>query len=148
MKNSPNPTYPTSITSYRRKQRETDMQPPQMNGYLRRSVTALLQEVESNNVAVAAIRKTAERSEQNRATTQTDYVALIRNWYAAIPPAARQRRYTTAEMALQFNGRYRARPSVRMIAAALREIGFTEHRDWTKAGRNCRYWQPPSKDFI
>lgn len=74
-----------------------------------------------------------------------DYKKLVQQWYDKEPPALRNRKYSMAEFVIRFTGRFRPRPATRLIAEALRELGWTEHRDWTRAGRNRRYWCPPSQ---
>lgn len=125
-----------------------EMQPPQpkepTRGYMRDSIDALLQKVKEND-AIKRMERTVQQAQavsKNRA--ETDYRVLVANWYAVIPPAARQRRYRSDELLLIFAGRYRDRPALRMIAAALRANGFTSHRDWSRDGRNSRYWLPPT----
>lgn len=72
-----------------------------------------------------------------------DYKTLIQRWYDMEAPALRQRKYSMSEFILRFTGRFRPKPAARLVAEALRELGWTEHRDWTRAGRNRRYWRPP-----
>ena len=121
------------------------MPPPQLTAYLRDSVHRLIVQTEQQREAASLRTKTEQSAVARNKRLETDYTISIRNWYNAIPPASRQRRYTTEELLTQFAGRYRDRPAIRMIAAALRANGFTSKRDWTVAGRNQRYWLP-SKD--
>lgn len=119
------------------------MQPPRMSAHLRDSLDRLQKKAEAQ-ASGKILDEQSQKLELSKAEkTQADYVLLIKKWYALMPPAARQRRYTSNELITAFTGRYRDRPALRMIAAALRINGFTEHRDWTRAGRNQRYWLPP-----
>lgn len=71
-----------------------------------------------------------------------DYVKLLSQYFETFPPANLNRRWTMHELCNQLSGRYAKKPAPRIIAAALRQLGFTEHRDWSIAGRNRRYWLP------
>lgn len=119
------------------------MQPPQFSPYLLDGLRRLREKaITQAERAESQIAQTDTAKQQRQ---QTDFVQLVREWYEAIPPAARARRYTTEELLNTFKGRYSARPSTRMIAAALVANGFTPHRDWTRAGRNRRYWLGPQR---
>ncbi len=117
-------------------------QPPQLRPYIADTIAKLRSHAETSNAQMA---KTKHQATQPTTTsrTETDYKVLIHDWYHAMPPAHRQRRYTSDELLKLFAGRYRDRPAVRMIAAALRANGFTSHRDWSNGGCNQRYWLPP-----
>lgn len=119
------------------------VQPPQLTAYLRDSVSRLIEQTAQRKETAKLVSQTEQSAVATNKRLETDYTVLIGNWYKAIPPASRQRRYTTEELLTQFAGRYRDRPAIRMIAAALRANGFTSKRDWTVAGRNQRYWLPP-----
>jgi hypothetical protein len=124
------------------------MQPPQMQASmpLKHRIAELVQQANFKNVAEHhnERNKLAHWVHQNR--LQTDYKVLVGEWYNSIPPAARKRRYRSDELLHIFTGRYRDRPALRMIVAALRANGFTSHRDWSAAGRNSRYFLPPPDD--
>lgn len=122
---------------------ETDMPPPQLAPRMREIMGQLRQQIEAQAIAAKQDDAIQQRKTAARNRIQTDYAVLIREWYSSIPPAARQRRYTTEELLTKFAGRYRDRPAVRMIGAALRVNGFLPRRDWSVAGRNLRYWVPP-----
>jgi hypothetical protein len=73
---------------------------------------------------------------------QTDYVNVLNEYFNNMPEANVIRRWTLEELCTQLHGRYADKPAPRLVAAALRTLGFTQHRDWTRAGRNRRYWKP------
>lgn len=114
-----------------------------MSAHLRDLLERLQKKVEAQANSTMPDGQSQKIGSATEGKVKADYVALIKKWYVLMPPAARQRRYTTHELLTTFTGRYRDRPALRMIAAALRINGFTEHRDWTRAGRNQRYWLPP-----
>jgi hypothetical protein len=85
-------------------------------------------------------------SRRNLPHFQEDYLHVIENqlkaWLLAMSPQERSRRFMTAEIIAlaQLHGKRGPTPGDRMVAQALRNVGFTPHRDWTVAGRNKRYW--------
>ena len=127
---------------------EPPMPPPQiqatLSAHMLDSFARLKQQAD---VAAAAepvlLHPTANAPQTRQDRRCTDFAVLVREWYQSIPPAARNRRFTADELVHRFAGRYRDRPALRMIAAALRANGFTQHRDWSAQGRNQRYWLGP-----
>lgn len=121
------------------------MQPPQKRTYLLDAWTAIRE-----NALAEAQQREAQLQDRQRLHRQhrfprsIDYATEIREWYESMAPAGRQRRFTLDEICIRFQGRYRDRPAFRVIAAAMRRLGWSEGRDWTKAGRNRRYWLPPA----
>ena len=69
--------------------------------------------------------------------------AQIHRWWVNLPPAVRERKFQIVEIASQCTGKYRPKPALRQVTAALRSSGWQEVRDWTNLGRNCRLWRPP-----
>lgn len=118
------------------------MQPP-LSAYLRDRIQQLSTQVAVQaRVAQRTNIATQQRAEKH-ARHHTDYVILIRDWQASMPLTMRGRAYTMDEIVRRFQGRYSPSPAPRVIAAALRKLGWTAHRDWTLAGRNTRYWRAP-----
>ena len=115
------------------------MQPPQMPRTVKDQVAQLIAHAHRQN-SLPRSTSPALRS----SCTNLDYKQLIQHWYDREPPALRDRKYSMTEFILRFAGRFRPKPATRLIADALRELGWTEHRDWTRAGRNRRYWVPPA----
>lgn len=99
-----------------------------------------LREQASHQVQVKLPSQPASTSSR----TNLDYKQLIQHWYEQEAPALRERKYSMTEFVVRFSGRFRPKPATRLIAEALRELGWTEHRDWTRAGRNRRYWLAPA----
>jgi len=77
------------------------------------------------------------------ATNQLDYSTTIKKWWNSMAPSVRQHPWSLETiMTSAFPGQS---PAPRFVAAVLREeMGFSEHRDWTVAGRNRRQWIPPA----
>jgi hypothetical protein len=77
-------------------------------------------------------------------STQLDYRANLNKWWNNLAPSVRQHPWSMDTiMTAAFPG---DTPAPRIIAAELRMMGFTEKRDWTRAGRNRRQWVPPAID--
>lgn len=64
----------------------------------------------------------------------------ITRWWANLPQSSRERAFLISEIAGACRGRFRERPALRDVAAALRTMGWTQQRDWRKAGNNRRVW--------
>jgi hypothetical protein len=120
------------------------MQPPQKRTYLLDAWAAIRENALAHAQQVEAEREKRNRlNRENRRPRSIDYGAEIREWFESMPPASRQRRFTLEEICIRLRGLYRDRPALRVIAAAMRRLGWTEGRDWTNAGRNRRFWLPP-----
>jgi len=96
---------------------------------------------------IAHLRKvsaaTTPTPKHMRSEGQTDCEPLevqITRWWANLPPIIQQRPFQIAEVAAQCKGRYRDKPALREVAAALRALGWSERRDWSLMGRNRRLW--------
>jgi hypothetical protein len=99
---------------------------------LRRRRAELLAKYEANQVAQQAKPSKAK----------LDYSGCLKKWWSGMAPAVRQRPWDmNTIMASAFPA---LKPAPRYVAAALRDLGFTEKRAWTRAGRNRRYWLAPA----
>jgi len=76
-----------------------------------------------------------------RSSTE-QYVDLIRIWQSQQSPIQQIRMFTIDELIqlVSLKGMYKGQASHRYVAEALRRCGFISKRDWSKAGRNKRYW--------
>jgi len=111
------------------------MQPPQTYAEYIRTHARKVQQSELTN-------------ESNKKRREIDYAYLLLQHFRSLPQATLQRRWTLEEICRLVPGIYQEKPALRIVAAALRQLGFTEHRDWTSQGRNRRYWLPPTDSFI
>ena len=109
------------------------MLPPQSNNYRSYLITQM-KRIQRNTSSPISVHK-------------VNYVNLLRDLFESMPQANVNRRWTVDELCKQLPGRYNEKPAQRMIASALRELGFTQHRDWTNAGRNRRFWKPTFFNF-
>lgn len=106
----------------------------------------LNQYVEQLREHAARSRAEHERQQAAKRLTQSklNYPETVRAWWNAQPPCTHQHPWqlkTIAAAAFASNPR---KPSIQHVAEVLRQLGFTEHRDWTAAGRNRRYWLAPT----
>lgn len=68
----------------------------------------------------------------------------IHRWWINLPPLTKKRRFQIMEIAVHCNGKIQSKPALREVAFALRALGWSESRDWSKQGRNHRLWSPPA----
>ena len=71
-----------------------------------------------------------------------DLQAKVQSWVDAMTPTQRSRRFTTSEVEqlAGLTGKHGGAAAHHRIAQALRACGFQPRRDWTRAGRNTRFW--------
>lgn len=91
-------------------------------------------------IAIGGQSKPNTQTEQQRVVVEP-LETQIRRWWSNLPPALQDRSFHILEIAGVCSGRYKPRPALREIAAALRAMGWTEQRDWTKGGGNRRTWR-------
>lgn len=89
-------------------------------------------------------------SETSRVEHQSHVAKLrdqITTWSESMTPDQRNRRFTIDEIERLAGlvGKFGGRAAHHHIAQTLRHIGFAPCRDWTKSGRNKRYWIWSSK---
>ena len=72
-----------------------------------------------------------------------DLQAKVQAWADAMTPTQRSRRFTTSEVEqlAGLTGKHGGSAAHHRIAQALRACGFQPRRDWTRAGRNTRFWK-------
>jgi len=76
------------------------------------------------------------------------YVVQVKTWVSSLTSLQRQRAYTLEELIalVQLKGHFRDRASNQFTGEALRQSGFTSQRNWTRSGRNKRYWRLSKKE--
>ena len=68
----------------------------------------------------------------------TDQIkALMRS----LPPAQRNRYWSMDDLTIRLQGRYNARPCAGEVGHALRQLGWTQRRDWSQDGGGRRIWR-------
>ena len=72
-----------------------------------------------------------------------DLRAKVQAWVDTMTPTQRGRRFTTSEVEQLacLTGKHGGAAAHHRIAQALRACGFQPRRDWTRAGRNTRFWK-------
>ena len=71
----------------------------------------------------------------------TDQIEDLMN---SLSPAQRSRPFIMDELVARLHGRYNARPHPMNVGQALRALGWTTRRDWTRDGGGRRYWFAPA----
>lgn len=85
----------------------------------------------------AAERK---RLRDRRIQCDTPLTDQIEGLMRSLPPAQRNRPWTMEELVARLNGRYNSRPCAGSVGLALRRLGWTRLRDWSKEGGGRRVW--------
>jgi hypothetical protein len=113
------------------------MQPPTFNSVPLRIQLGQLKQA----AAVAASVRVKHQSHADKLRDQ------IKTWSESMAPEQRNRRFTIEEIERLAGlvGKFGGRAAHHHIAQSLRTIGFVPYRDWTKSGRNRRYWIWSSK---
>ena len=75
------------------------------------------------------------------ATTYTPLLIQLERLFATMPENQRRRDFTVAELIPRLKGEFRAHPSAAGFAAALKQLGFTQRRDYSRAGGGARVWR-------
>ena len=112
----------------------SNMQPPEkLSAYIRDAIADLKRKVEAPKpkAAAGAVMPTSAL-----------YQNAIAKWIESLTPLQRFRRFSMIEIiklagTSGINGKA---ASVQLMGDALHACGFVQSRDWTKAGRNRRYW--------
>ena len=99
--------------------------------------------------AIAAIARAKNECKQaalakRERKRQQDYIGTVTAWWNNQSPVVREHPWSINTIAAAAFAGSPRKPSIQRIAEALRRLGFSERRDWTKAGRNRRYWNPPN----
>lgn len=145
------PPYPHCVDVAAPPVSDADTQPPQINslippGPLRQYLKTLRERSEQKRLsyerAKALEQQRCKQQAQSKLVRQEPLEAQIQRWWMNLPPALQERPFQITEIARVCKGRYRDRPALREVAAALRILGWTQYRDWTVSGRNRRLWKP------
>ena len=93
-----------------------------------------------NKMTILAVSKNAQGRAGAVGAAFEPLETQIGRWWANLPQSSRERAFLISEIAGVCRGRFRERPALRDVAAALRTMGWTQQRDWRKAGNNRRVW--------
>lgn len=105
-----------------------------MRSYIRDHFNRLKEETEREAITIAAPQK------PNTLRPVKPLDVQITELMATLPPTQRDRKWSMAELVSRLDGRYRDRPHPQMVGEALRRLGWSTGRNWTKAGGGRRYW--------
>ena len=110
------------------------MQPPLIFQNLRAVVEQLKTEAITAQASSVQVNNTGSIVDQ--------YTESIQTWLDRLPPVQRCRLFTITEVIAlaSLPGHFRPNASLRYAGEALRRCGFQQKRNWTKVGRNKRYW--------
>jgi hypothetical protein len=93
------------------------------------------------------LRKLSEHALKTKSEARTvNYVSeplesQINKWWSNIPEASRQRAFNISEIAAICKSYSTNKPALRNVAAALRNLGWQQKREWVKQGPNRRLWE-------
>lgn len=96
----------------------------------------------AKNESKEAIRA-AERKRLRDSRIQCDIPLTnqIEALMRSLPPAQHNRLWTMDEFVARLYGRYNTRPCAGSVGIALRRLGWTRLRDWSKDGEGRRVWR-------
>ena len=76
-----------------------------------------------------------------RVLCDTPLTEQIEALMRSLPPVQRDRPWSMDELVARLQGRYSARPHPMNVGQALRALGWTQRRDWTRDGGGRRMWR-------
>lgn len=102
-------------------------------------IAQLIRMTEADNAAAA------EKTAAFVKPAASDYTPLstqLQKLFSALPENQRNRDYSVAELIPRLSGQFRAYPSPAKVAAALKQMGYIQVRDYSRAGGGARVWRP------
>lgn len=112
-----------------------------IHAYLRTHIDQLKQEAEeSSRRRQGELERSKQQLKPNSLQPAKPLDVQITELMATLPPTQRDRKWSMAELVSRLDGRYRDRPHPQMVGEALRRLGWSTGRNWTKAGGGRRYW--------
>ena len=88
--------------------------------------------------------KTKQHHADTRVLCDKPLADQIESLMRSLPPVQRDRPWSMEELAARLQGRYSIRPHPMHVGQALRALGWTQRRDWTRDGGGRRYWFAPA----
>ena len=103
---------------------------------------------ELKEVAVEAKRQHDEASAKYRRADprvlcDQPLTVQVEELMRSLSPAQRDRPWSMDDLVARLQGRYCARPHPMNVGQALRALGWTQRRDWTRDGGGRRSWSSP-----
>ena len=81
-----------------------------------------------------------------RVLCDTPLTEQIEALMLSLPSVQRDRPWSMDELVARLHGRYSARPHPMNVGQALRALGWTQRRDWTRGGGGRRVWLHSTAD--
>jgi len=121
------------------------VQPPAISVAFLRDKLARIQEQARLASPPQAAPMSAIRSLDPTTTQVEEYTLAIQAWLGTLTPSQRTRAFALAEVGKLsgISGRHGRSPGTSWLGQAARKAGLIPSRDWTRAGRNRRYWRLP-----
>ena len=82
----------------------------------------------------------AKHRPNSRIVCSTPLTDQINGLMRSLPPAQRDRYWSMDDLTARLQGRYNARPCAGEVGQALRQLGWTQRRDWSQDGGGRRVW--------
>jgi len=105
-----------------------------------------IDELKARTAEAERLRQEREDTERARqAAIYTDVRPLtvqIEELMRSLPPAQRDRTWTMEELVYRLEAKSNKRPSAGEVGKALRALGWSRKRDWSKESDGCRVWIP------
>jgi len=95
---------------------------------------------------MSALKKHSDTSKTITQPVTNEFVPLeiqIQQLMASLPETIRTRDWNMDDLIARLSGKYRARPHAMKVAGALRKLGLTRYRDYTREGEGRRMWRHP-----
>ena len=90
--------------------------------------------------------KATRKPADPRVLNDTPLADQIKDLMLSLPPVQRDRPWSMEELVARLKGRYSPRPHAMNVGQALRALGWTQRRDWTRDGGGRRIWLRPNAD--
>ena len=103
-------------------------------------IANLRAEVEAANLR-SEEAKSKPQSADTRVLCDVELSDQITALMASLSPAQRDRPWSMDEFVSRLKGRYSARPHPMNVGTALRQLGWTQRRDWSALGAGRRVWR-------
>jgi len=86
---------------------------------------------------------------QSNTTTQPvtkEFIPLevqIEQLMVSLPQTMQKRDWSMADLIARLSGKFRDKPHAQQVGAALRQLGWSQFRDYSRAARGGRFWRHP-----
>lgn len=90
------------------------------------------------------LRRQSDNKKPVTKTTKEEYTPLeeqITLLMSTLPLSMQQRNWSMSDLMGRLHGKFRAKPHAMKVAEALRKLGWTCRRDYSRAGGGARVWR-------